>query len=92
MTNYWLMKSEPHVYSFDELIKDGSTHWDGVRNYQARNFMRDKMRIGDMVLYYHSNTKPPHIAGISKISPAQRLSPRLSRPANRPRLSNPGAR
>ena len=51
------MKSEPHVYSFDELIKDGSTHWDGVRNYQARNFMRDKMKIGDLVLYYHSNTK-----------------------------------
>ena len=67
MTNYWLMKSEPHVYSFDELIKDGSTHWDGVRNYQARNFMRDKMRIGDLVLYYHSNTKPPHIAGVSRI-------------------------
>ena len=44
MTNYWLMKSEPHVYSFDDLMKDGSTHWDGVRNYQARNFMRDKMR------------------------------------------------
>jgi len=67
MTNYWLMKSEPHVYSYDELIKDGSTHWDGVRNYQARNFMRDKMKIGDLVLYYHSNTKPPHIAGVAKI-------------------------
>ena len=67
MTNYWLMKSEPHVYSYDDLMKDGSTHWDGVRNYQARNFMRDKMKIGDMVLYYHSNTKPPHIAGISRI-------------------------
>ena len=40
------MKSEPHVYSYDDLVKDGSTHWDGVRNYQARNFMRDKMRIG----------------------------------------------
>jgi predicted RNA-binding protein with PUA-like domain len=61
------MKSEPHVYSYDDLVKDGSTPWDGVRNYQARNFMRDKMRIGDMVLYYHSNTKPPHIAGISRI-------------------------
>ena len=61
------MKSEPHVYSFDDLVKDGSTHWDGVRNYQARNFMRDKMRIGDLVLYYHSNTKPPHIIGIAKI-------------------------
>ena len=67
MTNYWLMKSEPHVYSYDDLVKDGSTHWDGVRNYQARNFMRDKMRIGDMVLYYHSNTKPPHVAGVSQI-------------------------
>ena len=67
MTNHWLMKSEPHVYSYDDLVKDGSTHWDGVRNYQARNFMRDKMRIGDMILYYHSNTKPPHVAGISRI-------------------------
>ena len=60
------MKSELHVYSFDELMKDGSTYWDGVRNYQARNFMRDKMKIGDLVLYYHSNTKPPHIAGIAR--------------------------
>ena len=67
MTNHWLMKSEPHVYSYDDLVKDGNTHWDGVRNYQARNFMRDKMRIGDMVLYYHSNTKLPHIAGIARI-------------------------
>ena len=61
------MKREPHVYSFDELMKDGSTYWDGVRNYQASNFMRDKMKIGDLVLYYHSNTKPPHIAGIARI-------------------------
>lgn len=61
------MKSEPHVYSYDDLISDGSTHWDGVRNYQARNFMRDDMKLGDLILYYHSNTKPPHIAGIAKI-------------------------
>ena len=67
MVSYWLMKSEPHVYSFDDLQNDGSTHWDGVRNYQARNFMRDSMKIGDIVLYYHSNTKPPHIAGIAKV-------------------------
>ena len=62
------MKSEPHVYSFEDLVKDKSTHWDGVRNYQARNFMRDKMKIGDYVLFYHSNHKPPHIAGIAKVN------------------------
>tara|TARA_B100000945_G_C20063381_1_gene449111 strand:- start:74 stop:520 length:447 start_codon:yes stop_codon:yes gene_type:complete len=61
------MKSEPHVYSFSDLVNDKTTHWDGVRNYQARNFMRDKMKIGDFVLYYHSNTKPPHIVGIAKV-------------------------
>ena len=61
------MKSEPHVYSFEDLVKDKTTHWDGVRNYQARNFMRDKMKIGDYVLFYHSNHKPPHIAGIARI-------------------------
>jgi len=67
MPQYWLMKSEPHVYSFSDLVNDKTTHWDGVRNYQARNFMRDKMKIGDFVLYYHSNTKPPHIVGIAKV-------------------------
>ena len=67
MVSYWLMKSEPHVYSFEDLQNDGSTHWDGVRNYQARNFMRDDMKIGDLVLYYHSNTKPPHVAGIARV-------------------------
>ena len=68
MVGYWLMKSEPHVYPFDQLIKDGSTHWDGVRNYQARNIMRDDMKVGDLVLFYHSNHKPPHIAGIARVS------------------------
>jgi predicted RNA-binding protein with PUA-like domain len=67
MPNYWLMKSEPHVYSYQDLVGDITTHWDGVRNYQARNFMRDKMKIGDFVLFYHSNTKPPHVAGIAKV-------------------------
>ena len=66
--NYWLMKSEPHVYSWDNLNDDGSTHWDGVRNYQARNIMRDQMAIGDLVLFYHSNCKPPHVAGVAKVS------------------------
>ena len=50
--NYWLMKSEPHVYPWEQLEIDGSTHWDGVRNYQARNIMRDDMSVGDLVLYY----------------------------------------
>ena len=68
MVRYWLMKSEPHVYPFSQLVEDGSTHWDGVRNYQARNMMRDEFKLGDMVLFYHSNTKPPHVAGIARVS------------------------
>jgi predicted RNA-binding protein with PUA-like domain len=52
--NYWLVKSEPDVYSFEQLIQDGSTRWDGVRNYQARNNLR-AMKVGDICLYYHSN-------------------------------------
>jgi predicted RNA-binding protein with PUA-like domain len=67
MAKYWLMKSEPHVYSIDDLARDGSTHWDGVRNYQARNFMRDEMKQGDRVLYYHSNTKPTAIVGTAEV-------------------------
>ena len=67
MTRYWLMKSEPNVYPWEQLIEDGSTHWDGVRNYQARNLMRDEMSIGDLVLFYHSNCKPPHVAGIARV-------------------------
>lgn len=64
---YWLMKSEPYVYSIDDLQRDGTTYWDGVRNYSARNLMRDRMRIGDRVLYYHSNAKPPGVAGIAEV-------------------------
>lgn len=66
---YWLMKSEPDAFSWDELVARGAKGepWDGVRNYQARNFMRDKMKIGDRVLFYHSNCKPPHIAGIAEV-------------------------
>lgn len=67
--NYWLMKSEPHVFSFDDLkAKPKSTeHWDGVRNYQARNFMRDEMKKGDLVLFYHSSCEVPHVAGIAEV-------------------------
>ena len=64
---YWLMKSEPDVYPYAQLVIDGSTHWDGVRNYQARNMMRDDMKCGEFVLFYHSNSQPPHIAGVAKI-------------------------
>ena len=64
---YWLMKSEPYVYSIDDLQRDGTTYWDGVRNYSARNLMRDKMRIGDRVLFYHSNAKPPGVAGVAEV-------------------------
>jgi len=68
-TQYWLMKSEPHVYSFDDLwgAKKKTTLWDGVRNYQARNFMRDRMRVGDGILYYHSNCDVPGIAGLARV-------------------------
>jgi predicted RNA-binding protein with PUA-like domain len=61
------MKSEPHAYSWEQLVEDGSTHWDGVRNYQARNIMRDDMSVGDLVLFYHSNCKPPHVAGVARV-------------------------
>jgi predicted RNA-binding protein with PUA-like domain len=61
------MKSEPQNYSIDNLYEDHTQPWDGVRNYQARNFMRDKMQIGDLAFFYHSNTKIPAIVGISKV-------------------------
>ncbi len=65
---YWLMKSEPSAFSIDDLMKatQQTTCWDGVRNYQARNFMRS-MAIGDRVLFYHSNADPPAVAGIAEI-------------------------
>jgi predicted RNA-binding protein with PUA-like domain len=68
MANCWLMKSEPEVYSIDDLARDGTTFWEGVRNYQARNFMRDDMRPGDPVLYYHSNADPTGVAGLARVA------------------------
>lgn len=67
---YWLLKTEPEVYSIDDLKRDGETCWDGVRNYQARNTMRDDMKVGDEVFFYHSNADPTGIAGIAKVSKA----------------------
>ncbi len=67
-TRYWLMKSEPGAYSITDLERDGREEWDGVRNYQARNFMRDEMAVGDEVLFYHSNATPSGVAGRARIS------------------------
>ena len=70
MTNHWLMKSEPEDFSIDDLrtAPGRKTHWDGVRNYQARNFMRDQMKRGDLVFFYHSNCAEPGITGIAKVT------------------------
>jgi len=67
--NFWLMKSEPDVYGIDHLAAEPNQtdHWDGVRNYQARNMMRDEMKKGDLVFFYHSNCKEPGIVGIAEV-------------------------
>lgn len=72
--NYWLMKSEPTVYSIDDLAQGKTELWDGVRNYQARNFLK-AMAVGDRAFFYHSNTKPPGIAGLMKIHAATVVDP-----------------
>ncbi len=64
--SYWLMKSEPHVYSIDDLKRDKTTYWEGVRNYQARNHMM-AMKKGDEVLYYHSQQTPPGVVGVARV-------------------------
>ncbi len=65
---YWLMKSEPDAFSIDDLQRVGTEPWNGVRNYQARNFMRDGMKVGDGILFYHSNTKVPGIVGLATVA------------------------
>jgi len=66
---YWLFKSEPKTFSIDDLkkSKDQTTFWDGVRNYQARNFLRDEIKKGDLVIFYHSNSEPPAAVGICEV-------------------------
>jgi predicted RNA-binding protein with PUA-like domain len=67
---YWLMKSEPDEVSIDDLLRDKRVPWFGVRNYQARNFMRDEMRLGDGVLFYHSSCPEPGVAGLAEVCSA----------------------
>ncbi|MEW5737945.1 MAG: EVE domain-containing protein [Myxococcota bacterium] len=64
---YWLVKSEPDVYSIEDFEKDGVTGWDGVRNFLARNFMRDQMQKGDLVFFYHSSCEPPGLVGLGRV-------------------------
>jgi predicted RNA-binding protein with PUA-like domain len=67
---FWLIKSEPDAYSIDDLKRDRTEPWDGIRNYQARNMLRDEMKIGDDVLFYHSSCKVPAVAGLAKVASA----------------------
>ena len=67
---YWLMKSEPDAYSIDDLERDGREKWDGIRNYQARNMMRDDMKIGEEIFFYHSNCKEPGVVGVARVAGA----------------------
>ena len=69
-TRYWLMKCEPAAYTIDDLARDTRTAWEGVRNYQARNFMRDGMQAGDPVLFYASNADPSGVTGLARIARA----------------------
>jgi predicted RNA-binding protein with PUA-like domain len=78
---YWLMKSEPDVFGISHLERDGSTLWDGIRNYQARNFMRS-MTVGDQAFFYHSNTKPPGIIGLMEVIETGLIDPSQFDPAS----------
>jgi len=71
---HWLLKSEPSSYGIDDLARDRVTAWSGVRNYQARNFMRDEMRTGDRALFYHSSCDEPGIAGIVEVCKPVKLN------------------
>jgi predicted RNA-binding protein with PUA-like domain len=79
---YWLFKSEPTAYSFSDLMAepDGTTGWDGVRNFQARNYLRDDVQVGDGVLFYHSSTEPPCIVGIAEVVRAGHPDPTAFNP------------
>jgi predicted RNA-binding protein with PUA-like domain len=80
MKRYWLMKCEPDAYTIDDLERDRTTSWEGVRNYQARNFMRDEMQIGDGVLFYASNADPSGVTGLATVVRAGYPEPRQTKP------------
>ena len=67
MMKHWLMKSEPEAYSIDDLKRDKTTNWNGIRNYQARNYMRDEMKAGDKVLFYASSADPSGVTGLAEV-------------------------
>jgi len=79
---YWLMKSEPEAYSIDDLERDGREIWDGVRNYQARNYLR-AMQPGDLAFFYHSNAKPPGVVGLMRIVKSGVVDPTQFDPESR---------
>ncbi|WP_320663854.1 EVE domain-containing protein [Prochlorococcus sp. MIT 1223] len=72
--NYWLMKSEPNAYSINDLATEKTTLWDGIRNYQARNYMRS-MKVGEKAFFYHSNCKPPGIVGLMEVIDTEVVDP-----------------
>ncbi|MFP4132700.1 MAG: EVE domain-containing protein [Halothece sp.] len=80
--NYWLIKSEPSDYSIADLERDRATIWDGVRNYQARNFLRE-MQVSDIAFFYHSNVKPPAIVGLARVIETQIADPTQFNPESR---------
>ena len=80
---YWLMKSNPKFFSIHDLQRLGTEGWDGVRNYRARNFMRDDMQVGDKVFFYHSSAKPSGVAGIMTVSKAGYPDPTQFHPEHR---------
>ncbi len=80
---YWLMKSNPKFFGIDDLRHVGTDTWEGVRNYRARNFMRDDMQVGDQVIFYHSSAKPSGVAGIMTISRAGYADPTQFHPEHR---------
>jgi len=79
---FWLMKSEPDVYGIEDLAAEGSTLWDGIRNYQARNFMRS-MSVGDRAFFYHSNCKPPGIVGLMEVVETRIIDPTQFDPSSK---------
>lgn len=81
--SFWLVKSEPVAYSIDRLEREGRTMWEGVRNYTARNMMRDEMKVGELVLFHHSNADPPALVGIARVASAPYPDPTQFDPASK---------